>query len=352
MKYLLQTQIGLEKIAELELLQKFKKQHSIDFVGYVPQKNGIVQLEWKDEHQLNFYDELGTIEDAFFVLDYVKDIDFKYNLKTIYQKINLEKLRKNLDYFFDKVNPFDTTKQFRFVTRKKAGNDFRRIDLEHSIKDLFAKKVQRVEVTNEEGVKEIWTTLLKNRLIIAIRLTTKEKRHRSYKTEAVHGSLRPTVAYAMAYVAEPHAKDTIWDPCCGAGTIGCELSENFIFNRLILSDISEKATTITKTNLKHLTSFKKTKSKISIRQEDFFSSKSFADIIICNLPFGHQYSTEINFINHFFMKLTAIPQVRKVVLLYPDLTEDYTDWQLTRKFPVRVLGRDAWLMVLQKRQDK
>ncbi|MFW5719975.1 MAG: TRM11 family SAM-dependent methyltransferase [Candidatus Dojkabacteria bacterium] len=352
MKFLLQTQIGIEKITELELLDIFKKDHSIDYVGYIPQKNGIVQIEWKDEHYLQFYNELGTIEDAFFVLDYVKDIDIKYNLKTIYQKINLERIRKNLDFFFDKVNPFDNAKRFRFVTRKKAGNEFRRIDLENSIKDLFDKKFQRVEVTDEEGVKEIWTTLVKNRLIIAIRLTTKEKRHRYYKTEAVHGSLRPTVAYAMAYVAEPHAKDTIWDPFCGAGTIGCELSEKFKFNRLILSDISEEATTITKTNLTHLTSFKKTKSKISIRQEDFFSSKSFADMIISNLPFGHQYSTNADFINHFFQKLKATPHVRKVALLYPNPIEGHADWQLTRKFQIRVLGREAWLMVLQRRQDK
>jgi 23S rRNA G2445 N2-methylase RlmL len=348
MKFFLHTQIGIENITELELYDKFKGKYSLDYTGYVPHKNGVVQIDWREEENLDFYEKLSTVEDAYFVLGYVSNITQNNGLKDIFKAMDVDSMRKNLDYYFDKINKSDNKKNFRFVTRKKAGNDFRRVDLENMVIDFCKKNLRRVTVTQEEGDKEIWTTLVKNRLIVAVRLTTKEKRHGYYKKATVNGSLRPTVAAAMAYIAEIKSKEVLWDPFCGAGTIGCEVSENYNFKKFICSDISPDALEATKTNFDNLRSYKKNKGKISFRHEDFFESTNYADTLITNLPFGNQYEINPQFAQQFFEKLAGIAQIKKIVILFPAVV-DNPKWQLTRKFPVQILGFAAVIGVYQRR---
>jgi len=349
MKFLLHTQIGVENITAIELENKFKSKFSLDYVGYIPHKNGIVQIDWRSNTENdNFpYNDLGTIEDAFLVLDYVPNINESHDLKSIYKKLDKDKINRGIQYYFDNLAP-DKAPEIRFVTRKKAAHDFRRIDLQDSIKSFFDRNVSRVQVTSKEGHKEIWTTLVKNRLIVAIRLTTKEMRQGYYKTASVEGSLRPSVAYAMAYLADVTSKSVIWDPFCGAGTIGCEISDHFKFKKLINSDISQEALVSAQENFKNLKSFKTNKGKISFRNEDFIESKSYADILITNLPFGNRYAIDENFVGDFWNKVNDIDQIKQVVILYPDLVE-FAGWQLTRKFPLQILGFSAYLCVYKRR---
>jgi 23S rRNA G2445 N2-methylase RlmL len=259
MKFLLHTQIGVENITEVELLDKYKGLYSLDYAGYVPHKNGIVQVDWRSDKNLDFYNNLGTVEDAYFVLEYAANVGPHMGLKDLYRQLDANKIKQAVDYFFDNLNPFDSSKKFRFVTRKKAAHDFRRIDLENGIKEYFKRNIPRVEIDGDEGDKEIWTTLLKNRLIITIRLTTKEMRQGYYKTAMVDGSLRPSVGYAMAYLAELKSTESVWLPFCGAGTIGCEISEEFKFKKLMNSDISEVALEASKVNFSNLKSYKQNK---------------------------------------------------------------------------------------------
>lgn len=349
MKYFLQTQIGVENITEVELERKFKGQYSLDYVGFVPHKNGIVQIVAGDELRhsskrlpLDFYKNLHTIEDAFFVLDYVKDIEPQQGTKDITKKFNIPEIKKNLDFFFDNLNPFDAKADFRLVVRKKAPNEFRRIDLQNEVTKFFSNHIPRAKITLEEGTKEIWVTHIKNRLVIAIRLTTKEKRQGYYKTATVHGSLRPSVAYSMAMLAEIDSGKSVWDPFCGAGTIGCEISEHFKFKKLINSDISEEALSAAKENFLNLKSYKSTKAKISFRKEDFFESQNYANVIISNLPFGKQYETDTNFIPRFVEKIQTIKDLDTVMLLHPALF-NIPGFQLVSKFKIDLLGHECYL---------
>lgn len=370
MKFLLQTQIGIESITELELEKKFKGKYSLDYTGYVPHKNGIVQIDCPallnaglrsapESAELrqsaagrkpmphDFYKHLGTVEDAFLVLDYIGDIPGESTTRTLLEKLNINKIKKTVDFFFDNLNDGDKNASFRFITRKKAAHDFRRLDLNRSIKDFFDRNINRVKVTEDEGTKEIWTTLVKNRLIVALRLTSKEKRHGYYKTATVHGSLRPTVANAMCFVTDIHSKDTVWDPFCGAGTIGCELVDNFKFGKLILSDISEEALASTRENLSNTKGFKQFKAKVSAKNADFFESQDYAHTIITNLPFGSQYSIDSNFIQNLKDKLYDLKNLTQVTLLFPEVIS-LPGFQLTRKFELEVLGKSCWLCVYKK----
>ena len=347
MKFLFQTQIGVEQITELELEQKFKSSHSFDYSGFVPHKNGIVQIDWRSETNLDFWKSLGTVEDSFFVLDYVKDVPDGTTPKDLMKRLDIGKIKKNLDFFFDKLNDFDNSGDFRFVTRKKSFHDFRRMDLNREVKDFFGRNINRVNVSEEEGKKEIWTTLVKNRLIVGVRLTTKEKRHGYYKIAMVHGSLRPTVAYAMNFLTDINSKDSIWDPFCGAGTIGAELIDNFKFGKLICSDISDEAIASAKENLANTKGFKKFKSKVSVKNQDFFESKDYADTIITNLPFGLQYSIGSDFVKNLQEKFQNVKNLKQITLLFPEVI-NIPNFQLTRKFELEVLGRSCWVLVYKK----
>lgn len=347
MKYLLQTQIGLEKITELELSEKFKGMFSLDFSGYIPHKNGIIQIDWRDGKNKFDYNSLGTIEDAYFVLEYVKDIYETVDIYSIHKLFDIKTIKSNLDYFFDNENPFDKNNNFRLVVRKKSAHNFRRIDLQNETEKFFNKKITRAKITKKEGSKEIWVTLLKNRLIVAVRLTTKEKRQGVYKNKGVHGSLRPAVAYAMAFLSEIKSKDVIWDPFCGAGTIPAEIIENFNFGKLFCSDISEDAIAITKDNLNSTKKYSRLKGKVSIREEDFFFSKKYANLIISNLPFGVQYAIDSDFIKKFTSKINEIRNLRQITILFPELLS-FEGWQMTRKFLLQLLGRNCYIQVFRK----
>jgi tRNA G10 N-methylase Trm11 len=347
MKYLLHTQVGIERVAEIELIDRFKKHCSIDYVGYVPSKNGIVQLDWKGEPQ-DFYNKMGSIEDAFYIVDYVADLGDLLTLKGLYRKIHTDKLKKNIDYFFDKLNPFDKSPEFRLVVRKKSKHNFKRIILQNMMEEFFKKEQKRIHITKEEDHKEIWITLLKNRLIIAIRLTTREKRQRKYKTETIPGSLRPSIAFSMNYLAELKSSDVVWDPFCGVGTIGAELIENFTYSRLILSDLSQENINKTMINLKNTSGYKRFKSKIAVKQCDFFNSNYFANKIITDPPFGKAHEAEDSLVLKIIEKANTIKNLQTMVILHPQIYKG-EDWQITRIFPVQVLGFQAYITRYEKR---
>lgn len=346
MKFLLHTQIGIEKVAKIELFDKFKGLFSLDYVGFVPRRNGLVQIDWRSENYL-LLDKLGTVEDVFGVLYYKGDIPYSATLKKLEKYIQIDEIKRNLSIFneyyklkFGKVIKSST--EFRLITRKKSPNAFRRVDLHLFLTSILERN--KIYITEKEGGPEIWCTLVKNRLIIALRLTDSLMRHRDYKIKNVEGSLRPTVAYAMAYLTKIRYKDVVWDPFCGAGTIACEILRNFKFKRMICSDISDEAVQACKFNLAYVSEFDKYKSKFSFKVEDFFASKYYANLIITNLPFGRKYECVPDFIDRFNERINSVNNLRKVTILYSDKLKLH-GWQLIKKFRVKLLGRRCYLQV-------
>lgn len=347
MKFLLHTQIGIEKIAKIELFSKFKSLFSLDFIGYVPHKNGIILIDWRSDF-INFhFNKLGSVEDVFLILNYAGDISPNIDLYGIKRYVDINNLSEIISSYL-KINKFrDKFLTCRLVVRKKSPHKFRRVDLQNRIQNILSK-VKNIRIVQEEGHKEIWVTLVKNRLIIGLRLTDKNMRHRLYKQVGVPGSLRPTVAFSMAFVSNVLRNHVIWDPFCGAGTICCELLENFRFKKLICSDISEDAVNITKTNIQNCKNYDRFKSKLSIKQKDFFASKDYADMIITNLPFGKKYLVNHSeFIPNFIDKINKIPNLKKLTIIYPDKLK-IDGWQLIKKYKLKILGFDCYMQVHKK----
>ena len=113
--------------------------------------------------------------------------------------------------------------RYRVIARMAGENQFRRADLVRAIsRGLGERGDHSWRLASDEVDVEFWATLLPGEFILAIRLNDDRTRHREYKTAHVPGSLRPSVAAALALLSQPDPEDVVLDPFCGAGTVMIE----------------------------------------------------------------------------------------------------------------------------------
>jgi tRNA (guanine6-N2)-methyltransferase len=108
---------------------------------------------------------------------------------------------------------------YRVLVRTTGRHDYRRVDLQKAIERGIAERGDRRWRLTEQGEVEFWATLLDDELFLALRLSDDRMRQREYKAAHLPGSLRPSVAAAMATLSQPGDDDVVLDPLCGAGTI-------------------------------------------------------------------------------------------------------------------------------------
>ena len=90
-------------------------------------------------------------------------------------------------------------------------------------------------LVNEDAQLEFWASLIEDELIVGVRLSDNEMRHRDYLPASVPASLKPTVAYAMITLTEPAADDVFLEPMCGAGTILIERAHTSRYRQCSMS---------------------------------------------------------------------------------------------------------------------
>jgi tRNA (guanine6-N2)-methyltransferase len=108
---------------------------------------------------------------------------------------------------------------FRVLVRTTGQHEYRRVDLQKAIERGISERGDRRWRLEPESGVEFWATLLDDELFLAIRLSDDRMRQRDYKVAHFPGSLRPSVAAAMAMLSQPADDDVVLDPLCGAGTI-------------------------------------------------------------------------------------------------------------------------------------
>ncbi len=248
---------------------------------------------------------------------------------------------------------------FHLVCQMQGEHGYRRVDALDAMADGLAGKIPVAWQPAEENAwLEIWLTITGKQAVCGLRLTDRTMRHRTYKSEHVTASLRPTVAGAMARLAGIGPGMSVLDPMCGAGTILCEVIALANHRRArdvrpIGGDIDANAVFCTKENL------------VSVGQAEIarwdatvlpIASNSI-DRIISNPPFGKQllkpqdigplYAASANEWNRVLK-----PGGRAVLLVseMDDLRAAVRPhgWQPMRQNKVRVLGQSAVLSVWQK----
>jgi 23S rRNA G2445 N2-methylase RlmL len=129
-------------------------------------------------------------------------------------------------------------------------HQFRRVDLARAISQGIAERGDHSwRLSPDEADVEFWATLIAHELIVAIRLSDDRMRHRDYKVAHIPGSLRPSVAAALALLSQPAAEDIVLDPFCGAGTVLIERAHVGRYASLIGCDRNPNALSAARENI-------------------------------------------------------------------------------------------------------
>jgi tRNA (guanine6-N2)-methyltransferase len=248
---------------------------------------------------------------------------------------------------------------FHLVCQMQGEHGYRRVDALDAMADGLAGFVPAGWVPAEENAwLEIWLTITGKVAISGVRLSDRTMRHRTYKTDHVAASLRPTVAAAMARLAGIGPGMTVLDPMCGAGTILAEalaLCEQRRIRevRYLGGDIDPNAVFCTGQNLGR---------RGGIEPEKWDSTelpvaRRTVDRLICNPPFGKQLEKPEDIPELYDNLATEWDRVLKpggrAVLLVAEQDALRSAiaphaWRPVKQMKVRVLGQPAVLSVWQK----
>jgi tRNA (guanine6-N2)-methyltransferase len=140
--------------------------------------------------------------------------------------------------------------RYRVVARMAGQHQFRRVDLARAISSALPERGDHNWcLSPEEADVEFWAMLFPGELILAIRISDERMRHRDYKVAHLPGSLRPSVAAALALLSQPAPEDVVLDPFCGAGTILIERAHLARYRLLIGCDRDANALSTAEQNV-------------------------------------------------------------------------------------------------------
>jgi tRNA (guanine6-N2)-methyltransferase len=248
---------------------------------------------------------------------------------------------------------------YRLVAQMTGEHGYRRIDARKALAEgLTGKLPASWRPVEENAAVEIWLTIHGATAVCGLRLSDRTMRHRGYKLEHLPASLRPTLAAAMARLAEFQPRQVVLDPMCGAGTILAEVleearGEGIRLAAVLGGDLQAAALPAAERNLRHL-------GHVLLLRWDARAlplPDRSVDRIVCNPPFGKQLSRpeEIGPLYRDFIAECdrLLRPSGRAVLLASDqaaLREAVAaaGWSPVRQFRVRVLGQPAFVSVWRK----
>jgi len=253
---------------------------------------------------------------------------------------------------------------FRLVVQMTGEHGYRRIDASKAFwKGLQGHLPSSWREAEENAAIEFWMSIHGDTAISGIRLSDRTMRHRTYKFEHFAASLRPTVAAAMARLANMKPKQTIVDPFCGAGTI---LAEAWLLLKRLAGGRLEEWTPTLKggdIDAHHLKA-----AETNLRGVGEFDLKKWdarrlpledlsVDRIISNPPFGKQIGTAEEVVPLYHKSIGEMHRVLKpggiAILLVSDVAAmkdaiRMVPWNQLHFVPIRILGQPAVILGYQK----
>ncbi|HVN89577.1 MAG TPA: methyltransferase domain-containing protein, partial [Candidatus Binataceae bacterium] len=140
--------------------------------------------------------------------------------------------------------------KFRVIARVVGDHEFRRTEFQRAVERGIEERSDHAwRLVADEADVEFWATLIEDEIFLTLRLSDETMRQRDYKAAHIPGSLRPSVAAAMALLSRPQPDDTVLDPFCGAGTILIERAHLERYKLLIGGDLDRAALEAARTNI-------------------------------------------------------------------------------------------------------
>ena len=199
---------------------------------------------------------------------------------------------------------------------------------------------------------ELWGFYLEQKLHLGFRLSDNRMRYRGREPSEREGALRPTIAAALALLADPKDGDVVIDPMCGTGALLAEVVSRNREAEILGGDLDEEAAEMCADRFRSRA--------VEVHQWDARRlplPEQSVDCFVCNLPFGKQFSTSAAneslypaLISDWVGKLKANG---RMVLLTSDtqniersLTARRLRWRVAGK--VKVLGEWARIYMASK----
>lgn len=355
MQYYLTVIPGLEHVASEELKARF----GIESLPPIEGRNNVL-VPFETDIKVTKLLELGIAEDIFIALGVYDYHGTRNELKTIPGALyELKELDLALQYHRETLPNTKRKTTFRVVAQAiHDPKEYRRVDLQEALEKTIRDRYnRRWELVDEDASIEIWAHLLKDTLVLGLRLSDERMRHREYKLVHLPASLRPTVAYAMVWLSDPQPEDVFLDPMCGAGTILIERAQYGRYKQLYGGDIRPEALEVALANIGN--KYK----PIEIQEwdaRDLPLGNASVDKVVCSLPFGKQIGPPEENLELYGSALGEIVRVLKsggrAVLLTSDMMllkrrlGAYQELRIIREERhVKILGCLASIVVLQKK---
>ena len=247
---------------------------------------------------------------------------------------------------------------FRIVAQMSGKHGFRRQEARDAVLGGVQARWPGWKPVADDAHLEVWTSLADNWALIAIRLSNRSMRHRTYKQEHRPAALRPTLAAAMVALTQPSPRDRVCDPMCGTGTLLAERKLAGPYQALLGGDIAPGALQAAAANLS------KAGGQGGGYALQLWDARrlplraGWLDAIVCNLPFGKQIGSHEENPALYDLFLRQVSRVlhrggRAVLLtsekdLMRQLLPRYPQLQREREVLVGVLGQAARIYVLLK----
>jgi len=229
---------------------------------------------------------LRTVEDVFYMMGRPLPVASRRDLakldRTVTRTEVLDGLRLKSKLFGSRRRRSPT---FTCFVKQDRDREVRRKQIAERVIARVASLFAKWRNT-DPAETELWGFYINQVLHLGLRLSDEGMKYRSRAPQHRRGALRPTIAAALAFLADPKPGSLVVDPMCGTGTILEELFLREKDARYVGGDSAQEAVDLAGQRLAAY--------GIPIRRWDareLALDDAQIDLIVCNLPFGKRYST-------------------------------------------------------------
>ncbi len=341
---------GLENIARKEIVARFGDTEKFKILMRKPQRI-VFQYPGNPKDLLS----LRTAEHLFLVIKHLpKMTRSRSSLTAIRQALTRFNFGETLACCRQVGISMRRRIPFRVISRMSGFRNFQKRDLHQVVERSLIDRGWQLTQSSSSGL-DVWAEVHGQDAYISIKLSKPEMAQRSYKQAHVPQSIKPTLAYSMVWLSQPHPNDLFLDPMCGAGAILLERAFAGRYRYLIGGDLSKQALEATQRNFGR---------KHQPRQFFHWDTQSLpfqpnsVDKIVCNLPVAERNENTSQLTNLYRKCFVQYEKVLKtngkmvLLTLQPALLDKILKQQKSLKMRQRVSvdvgGKRGRISVIRK----
>ena len=224
---------GLENIARQEIIARFGDTEQFKIVMRKPQRI-VFQYAGNPKDLLS----LRTAEHLFVVVKHIpKMTRSRSSLTAIKSSLARFNFSETLSCCRQTGISMRRRIPFRVISRMSGFRNFQKRDLHQVVERALIDRGW--QLTQSSSGLDVWAEVHGQDAYISIRLSRHNMAQRSNKQTRISQSIKPTLAYSMVWLSQPHPNDIFLDPMCGTGTILLERAFAGRYRYLIGGDISK-----------------------------------------------------------------------------------------------------------------